>query len=72
MACWRAFAWGGSQNGPRSRTGAPDAWLTPSWTRIEALARLLLDDPELRVRTRLRVAPSAMRGASVIRWIGPG
>ncbi len=53
-------------------TGAPEAWLTPSWARIEELARLLLDDPELRERTRLRLAPSAMRGASVIRWIGPG
>jgi len=53
-------------------SGTPDAWLTPSWARIDELARLLLDDPELRERTRLRVAPSAMRGASVIRWIGPG
>src|SRR5262245_46194454 len=46
-------------------TGNPAAYLAPSWARIENLARSLLDDPELRARTRLRVAPSALRGASV-------
>ena len=38
---------------------------------MDALARSLLDHPEIRERTRLRVAPSAMSGASVLRWLCP-
>ena len=53
-------------------TGTPIAHLVPSWERIDALARALLDDPDLRARTRLRVAPSAVQGAAVVRWLGPG
>jgi thiopeptide-type bacteriocin biosynthesis protein len=53
-------------------TGTPVAHLAPTWARIEALARALLDDPDLRARTRLRIAPSALLGASVVRWLGPG
>jgi len=53
-------------------TGTPAAHLAPTWARIEAFARALLDDPELRARTRLRVAPSALHGAGVVRWLGPG
>jgi lantibiotic biosynthesis protein len=53
-------------------TGAPAAALAPGWARMDDLARAMLDDPELRARTRLRVAPSALRGASVVRWLGPG
>ena len=58
--------------GRRSRRARRTAHLAPSWARIEAFARALLDDPELRARTRLRVAPSALRGAGVVRWLGPG
>jgi len=53
-------------------TGTPIAHLAPGWERIDALARALLDDPDLRARTRLRVAPSAVQGAAVVRWLGPG
>jgi len=53
-------------------TGKPAAYLAPSWARMEALARALLDDPDLRARTRLRAAPSLVRGAGVVRWLGPG
>jgi len=53
-------------------TGAPGAHLAPTWARIAALARALLDDPDLRARTRLRVAPSALCGVGVVRWLGPG
>ncbi len=53
-------------------TGTPAAHLAPGWARMEALARALLDDPELRGRTRLRIAPSALCGVSVVRWLGPG
>src|SRR5262249_33598650 len=41
-------------------TGRPAAHLAPSWARVEVIARALLDDPGLRARTRLRVAPSAL------------
>ena len=53
-------------------TGTPASRLAPSWARMEGLARALLDDPDLRARTRLRAAPSAVRGAGVVRWLGPG
>ena len=53
-------------------TGTPAAHLAPGWARMEGLARALLDDPALRGRTRLRIAPSALRGVSVVRWLGPG
>jgi thiopeptide-type bacteriocin biosynthesis protein len=53
-------------------TGTPAAHLTPSWARIDQLARALLDDPALRARTKLRVAPSALKGVGVVRWLGPG
>jgi thiopeptide-type bacteriocin biosynthesis protein len=53
-------------------TGRPEAHLAPSWATVDAAARALLDEPELRVRTALRVAPSALRGAATISWLGPG
>jgi thiopeptide-type bacteriocin biosynthesis protein len=53
-------------------TGTPIARLAPSWSRIEAFARALLDDPAIRARTRLRAAPSALIGAATVRWLGPG
>jgi len=53
-------------------TGTPAAHLAARWSRIEAFVRALLDDPALRARTRLRVAPSALAGAGVVRWLGPG
>ena len=53
-------------------TGTPAAHLAPSWARVAGIARVLLDDPALRARTRLRVAPSALRGAAMVRWLGPG
>ena len=53
-------------------TGRPAAHLAPRWARIDALARALLDDPTLRARSRLRVAPSALMGAGLVRWLGPG
>jgi hypothetical protein len=54
-------------------TGEPDVYLAPSWGSVDAAARELLDRPDVRERTRLRVAPSAIRtAAGVVRWIGPG
>src|SRR5450432_2642451 len=53
-------------------TGTPVAHLAPSWARLDALARALLDEPAVRERVRLRSAPSAVRGAATVQWVGPG
>jgi thiopeptide-type bacteriocin biosynthesis protein len=60
--------------GPRTEiaTGRPAPHLAPSWARVAALARALLDDPEVRDRVRLRAAPSVSIGVAQVRWIGPG
>ncbi len=60
--------------GPRTEiaTGSPAPHLAPSWARVDALARALLDDPAVRERVRLRAAPSVSIGAAQVRWIGPG
>ncbi|HLK90005.1 MAG TPA: thiopeptide-type bacteriocin biosynthesis protein [Polyangia bacterium] len=64
--------------GPRTdvATGTPVAHLAASWARALALARALLDDPEVRERVSLRATPSLStaggeQGAE-IRWAGPG
>src|SRR5579863_9262837 len=41
----------------RIATGAPRPWLAPTWARMAALGRALLDDEAARERARLRVAP---------------
>jgi thiopeptide-type bacteriocin biosynthesis protein len=56
----------------RVATGAPVARLAPTWARVAALGRALLDDEGLRERARLRVAPSLARGATSVRWLAPG
>jgi thiopeptide-type bacteriocin biosynthesis protein len=50
-------------------TGTPRAHLAPTWERLAALGRALLDDPEARLRARLRVAPSLLRGATTASWL---
>jgi thiopeptide-type bacteriocin biosynthesis protein len=52
-------------------TGTPRPWLAPTWARVAALGRALLDDEETRERARLRVAPSLLRGATTVRWLAP-
>jgi len=60
-------------DGIRIATGRPAPALAPSWARMAALGRALLDDPAVRGRVRVRAAPSVVRGAGdVVRWIGPG
>ncbi len=44
----------------------------PSWARIDAFARALLDEPTVRERVALRIAPSLLRAPGGVRWIGPG
>jgi thiopeptide-type bacteriocin biosynthesis protein len=53
-------------------TGAPRAYLAPSWARIARLARALLEDPEARDQVHLRCAPSLLRGADRVRWLAGG
>ena len=60
--------------GPKTEmaTGSAAPYLAPSWARVDALARALLDDSSVRERVRLRAAPSVSLGAGQVRWIGPG
>jgi thiopeptide-type bacteriocin biosynthesis protein len=53
-------------------TGTPRAWLAPTWARMAALGRALLDEEPTRQKVKLRVAPSLVRGAGAARWLGPG
>jgi thiopeptide-type bacteriocin biosynthesis protein len=53
-------------------TGRAAAWLAPTWARMAALGRALLDDDALRAKVKLRSAPSLARGAGAVRWLGPG
>jgi class I lanthipeptide synthase len=56
----------------RVGTGEVRAALAPTWARIAALGRALLDDDETRSHARLRAAPSLVRGATTVRWLAPG
>jgi thiopeptide-type bacteriocin biosynthesis protein len=53
-------------------TGTPRPVLAPTWARLAALGRALLDDEAVRRQVRLRVAPSFVRTATTARWLGPG
>ncbi|MES1165053.1 MAG: lantibiotic dehydratase, partial [Verrucomicrobiota bacterium] len=53
-------------------TGTPVPVFGPSWARVDALARALLDEPAVRERVAVRVAPSLLRRPGGVRWIGPG
>ena len=48
------------------------AHLTPSYAALAAHAVQLLDDPDLRVQTRLRVAPSLVHHGDRVRWLAAG
>jgi hypothetical protein len=57
--------------GARTRlaTGTARAMVAPTWARLAALGRALLDAPELRSHTRLRAAPSLLRFGSEAMWL---
>ena len=63
---------GGARSEDRYRAPARGAQLAPSWARLDALARALLDEPEIRERVRLRTAPSALAAVRTVHWVGPG
>lgn len=69
---WAGVGVGRTAAQTRLQTGTPAARLTPSWARLAALGRALLDRPELRAQTRLRRAPSVTLGARTMTWLGPG
>ncbi len=53
----------------RLQTTHPAGHLRPTWERLAALGRALLNDPDIRTFARLRVAPSLLaRGAGVV-WL---
>jgi thiopeptide-type bacteriocin biosynthesis protein len=57
--------------GARTRlaTGEPRAVLAPTWARLAALGRALLDAPDVRLHVRLRAAPSLLRSGSEATWL---
>jgi len=60
--------------GPRTRleTDEVEAVVAPTWERVAALGRALLDEPELRFAVRLRIAPSLMAAGAQAVWLGLG
>ena len=60
--------------GPKTEmaTGTPAPHVAPSWARVDALARALLDEPTVRERVRLRAAPSVSVGAARSAGSAPG
>ena len=54
----------------RIETDAVDAVVAPTWERMAALGRALLDQPEIRPGVRLRMAPSLMAAGAQAVWLG--
>ncbi len=50
-------------------TGTPTFHLRPSWARLAALGRALLDEPAVRKQVKLRVAPSLLAVGSELAWL---
>ena len=56
----------------RLQTDDVEAVLAPTWERVAALGRALLDQPEIRPHVRLRIAPSLMAADEEAVWLGLG
>jgi lantibiotic biosynthesis protein len=56
----------------RLQTDEVEPVLAPTWERVAALGRALLDEPELRFAVRLRIAPSLMAAGAQAVWLGLG
>jgi thiopeptide-type bacteriocin biosynthesis protein len=54
----------------RLETDEVEAVLAPTWERMAALGRALLDEPEIRPAVRLRIAPSLMAAGAQAVWLG--
>jgi thiopeptide-type bacteriocin biosynthesis protein len=60
--------------GSRTRlaTNEVEPVLAPTWERVAALGRALLDEPEIRPGVSLRIAPSLMAAGAQAVWLGLG
>jgi thiopeptide-type bacteriocin biosynthesis protein len=60
--------------GARTRlaTNEVEPVLAPTWERVAALGRALLDEPEIRLGVSLRIAPSLMAAGARAVWLGLG
>ncbi|HJX63882.1 MAG TPA: thiopeptide-type bacteriocin biosynthesis protein, partial [Polyangia bacterium] len=60
--------------GSRTRlaTNEVEPVLAPTWERVAALGRALLDEPEIRPGVSLRIAPSLMAAGARAVWLGLG
>jgi thiopeptide-type bacteriocin biosynthesis protein len=56
----------------RLQTDRVEAVLAPTWERVAALGRALLEEPELRASLSLRIAPSLMATGVQAVWLGFG
>ena len=54
------------------RTDQVEPVLAPTWERLAALGRALVDQPEIRPHVRLRIAPSLMAAGEQAVWLGFG
>jgi len=68
---WAGVGVGALAGRTRVRTGGPAARLAPSWARLAALGRALLERGEVREQARLRRAPSLTLGERTMTWLGP-
>jgi len=66
---WAGVGVGRLGPGTQVRTGSPEARLAPTWQRLAALGRAVLEKPAIREEARLRRAPSLVVGARTILWI---
>jgi len=66
---WAGVGVGALSARTRARTGSPSGQLSPSWQSLAALGRALLEDADVRPRTRLRHAPSLVVGARGLLWL---
>jgi len=69
---WAGVGVGRIAGRTRVQTATPSVRLQPSWGRLAALGRALLDRSELRAQVRLRRAPSLTCGERTMTWLGPG
>jgi len=67
---WAGVGIGRLGLGTKVRTGSPEARVAPTWQRLAAVGRALLEEPEYRDGARLRRAPSVVVGARTLSWIG--
>jgi thiopeptide-type bacteriocin biosynthesis protein len=60
--------------GARTRLETKDVEpvLSPTWERVAALGRALLDEPEIRPAVKLRIAPSLMAAGAQAVWLALG